>query len=613
MSAKMFGIAHFGLVCIVSGFVFPSNHKLFPRIGRGDFVLERSPNKDSDKDVSGTRVENLKTKSSRKDDGDIPAWLRPLLRREQVQSGTNNNNYDEPDEKLFDSFPFSIGGKNNKSKIWDSEMSPIVASLSGMINIEALMAAANIESEDDMESVHRDLAPSMDFDNVASETKNETATSQALPQLVFQDLTHSLDLSNVKNETGTSRVDKGPLTDALSFLDGSLRWEKFMPQIQNKDQTPKQLTTKSELALKNDKIEANKTVDADRILRDATRRLEFAVNSASSTFSPSAIQELVLRASKTLALREASGNLTLAAKIVFDEASKAPRATAKYTAELIEFANLTLAGGIKPLFHNYPTVKSVPSREWRQAIKKAAEYSMLCGGIYENTIPVTHSLAHSIVAKGKTSEIEWMITDSVQGSQDFNWNSDPEALLVRSFILRGFDASDEEVDREGLLNTICTASPVPLENSTILVHEGMLEIAQSLYSDLERYIELTAPTHKFVFAGHSIGGSLSVLLMAILSSRKSSSFVRDRVLRVFTFGSPPTFTIKSSSVEEKTSPIVPSKAPVESCAVLDVLQLPHDIVYGYCQPWDPILRLFTHYDPLYPLIDDLGEGKGYNS
>ena len=52
---------------------------------------------------------------------------------------------------------------------------------------------------------------------------------------------------------------------------------------------------------------------------------------------------------------------------------------------------------------------------------------------------------------------------------------------------------------------------------------------------------------------------------------------------------------------------------MESCAVLDVLQLPYDIVYGYCQPWDPILRLFTQYDPLYPLIDDLGEGKGYNS
>ena len=32
---------------------------------------------------------------------------------------------------------------------------------------------------------------------------------------------------------------------------------------------------------------------------------------------------------------------------------------------------------------------------------------------------------------------------------------------------------------------------------------------------------------------------------------------------------------------------------------------------GYSQPWDPVPRLFTQYDPLYPLVDDLGEGEIY--
>ena len=45
------------------------------------------------------------------------------------------------------------------------------------------------------------------------------------------------------------------------------------------------------------------------------------------------------------------------------------------------------------------------------------------------------------------------------------------------------------------------------------------------------------------------------------------------------------------------------------CAILDALDISPDLVYGYSQPWDPIPRLFTQYDPLYPLIDDLGEGK----
>lgn len=50
-------------------------------------------------------------------------------------------------------------------------------------------------------------------------------------------------------------------------------------------------------------------------------------------------------------------------------------------------------------------------------------------------------------------------------------------------------------------------------------------------------------------------------------------------------------------------------ASSESCTILKALKLPPDIVYGYAQPWDPIPRLFTKWDPLYPLIDDLGEGK----
>ena len=48
---------------------------------------------------------------------------------------------------------------------------------------------------------------------------------------------------------------------------------------------------------------------------------------------------------------------------------------------------------------------------------------------------------------------------------------------------------------------------------------------------------------------------------------------------------------------------------IETCAILDTLKLPQDIVMGYSQPWDPVPRLFTQYDPLYPLVDDLGEGE----
>ena len=48
----------------------------------------------------------------------------------------------------------------------------------------------------------------------------------------------------------------------------------------------------------------------------------------------------------------------------------------------------------------------------------------------------------------------------------------------------------------------------------------------------------------------------------------------------------------------------------QGCKILDVFGLPASLVYGAVQPWDPIPRLFSRIDGLYPLVDDLGvDGK----
>ena len=127
------------------------------------------------------------------------------------------------------------------------------------------------------------------------------------------------------------------------------------------------------------------------------------------------------------------------------------------------------------------------------------------GAIYEDTIPKTHIVEHSILAQGKTAEIGWMVTDSIQYEQDFRQDSiGSSPMLVRTFVIRGYDASDDEVDREGLLNDICTASPVILlenEMNLVKVHKGLLSMAQELLKELQSFIDLTSPSHKFVFTG----------------------------------------------------------------------------------------------------------------
>jgi hypothetical protein len=489
----------------------------------------------------------------------------------------------------FDSFPFSLGPTKSSDKtVWQNEMSPLVASISGMVNVEALLAAANETDE----ALMPDLQLTLPND---SQSNNQSSTTA---------------------------------TNIFPFLENALRWDELIPlpllqrniedltDILSSDDNVNLNVTFEDLVnlVPQESVAINDTstdiISSEQSLQDATQRLDVIINSVSSTFSPKTLQNLIIRASRAIAIQEASGNLTAAAYNIFEAAGNAPRATAQYTAELLQYANAVLAGGYEPLFRNYPSFKPIPAIEQRKKIVKAAEFAALSGAIYEDTVTKVHEMEHSIVAQGKTADIGWLVTDSVQILQQ-NFGGDVTSpKLVRTIVLRGYDASDEDVDREGLLNTICTATPVTLfqnDRSHVQVHEGMLYIANLLMREIEQYIDLTSPSHKIVFAGHSIGGSLSTLLMLLLTKSRGASFVRDKVLRVYTFGSPPIFSIDTTSNLKR---IASSEEGGDYCSILDAFGLPTSIVYSYNQPWDPIPRLFTPYDPLYPLIDDLGE-DGY--
>ena len=91
--------------------------------------------------------------------------------------------------------------------------------------------------------------------------------------------------------------------------------------------------------------------------------------------------------------------------------------------------------------------------------------------------------------------------------------------------------------------------------------------------------------------------------MILLAKSRGASFVRENILRVFTFGSPPIFSVDTTSNLKR---LANDEGRGDYCSILDAFDLPTSIVYSYLQPWDPIPRLFTRWDPLYPLIDDLG-------
>ena len=421
---------------------------------------------------------------------DFPAWLKALTRWNV--SDTPRSSSDASAQPFggspFDSFPFPIGGNRMNAGLLEVEMSPMVASLSGMVNVEALVAASN-ETDDEIDLLITEM----------------------------NELKRTIDTLEANRGVNGRGVGQNTSMTLFSFLDNALRWDDFSKNIQEltalipDDSNGMNVTFEEMVSMvpnndpfyeeldENDQVvesslRSNNAVTAEKILQDATQQLESLISATSSAFSPSAFQSLILRASNALAIQDASGNLTAAAY-----------GMAEYTTELVKFGNGVIVGGYSTLFRNYPSLRSIPVQQQRQKVIKAAEFATLSGAIYENTILNTHSVEHSIIAQGKTADIFWMVTDSIQYERDFGKSSEKNPTLVRTFILRGYDASDEEVDREGLLNVICTASPVSIlknEDTLVQVHEGMLSIAQELFRELESYIDMTSPSHKIVFTGY---------------------------------------------------------------------------------------------------------------
>ena len=257
------------------------------------------------------------------------------------------------------------------------------------------------------------------------------------------------------------------------------------------------------------------------------------------------------------------------------------RSTTKYTTELVSSLNAVLTKGYVgdlSLYQNYNSVQKIKVQN-RPCIEFASQMAKLSGAIYQNTIQECHAIHHAIVKNGTTANVNWLITDSISYSGDLDGEGETP-ILTRTITLRGFDASDELVDREELLLDICNAEKIQLSNyNSIFVHAGLFKIAQEIYQDVKPYLENLAPTHAIVLNGHSIGGALSNLILICMTLDKGNLYVQQRVKRVYNFGSPPVVVNMAQAFEDGI------EYDEYDCSVLEGLGLPHDLVYAYVNPW----------------------------
>jgi len=220
-----------------------------------------------------------------------------------------------------------------------------------------------------------------------------------------------------------------------------------------------------------------------------------------------------------------------------------------------------------PLFGNFSTARRVEPYEYDNVVFKGAEMGGLAGAIYEeDTVSSCHKLGHSLVANGTTANVVWMVTDAVMdidqhtsayrhhGDDDSTIDTSSSVAMIRTITIRGFDASDESVDREAVLNDICTATPEPMDDATtnkVVFHKGLLSIARQIYADTKIYIDWMSPNHRIILNGHSVGGSLSILMLLLITNERGVDYVLDRIFRVYSHGSPPVAFMNTTIVKSE--------------------------------------------------------------
>ena len=79
-----------------------------------------------------------------------------------------------------------------------------------------------------------------------------------------------------------------------------------------------------------------------------------------------------------------------------------------------------------------------------------------------------------------------------------------------------------------------------------------------------------------------------------LRTKYAASFVREKVLRVFTFGSPPVVALKASRTVNKRNDSQSHTGCTSECSVLIACGLPSSLVYGFVQPWVSVCVCVCH-------------------
>ena len=138
----------------------------------------------------------------------------------------------------------------------------------------------------------------------------------------------------------------------------------------------------------------------------------------------------------------------------------------------------------------------------------------------------------TLMAEGETNCTRWYVCDKSDGAN---------ATTQRWVVVRGAAWNNENVDRVRLSTQIGKAWPSPLHEGKdappVVVHTGVKEMADEFWPDVSPWITSLPDGAWMCFTGHSLGGSMAMLLMAWSKLRLGMSL--GVMEPCWTFGSPP--------------------------------------------------------------------------
>ena len=230
---------------------------------------------------------------------------------------------------------------------------------------------------------------------------------------------------------------------------------------------------------------------------------------------------------------------------------------------------------------------------------KAALTARLSNYCYKNNLKeLLESDGYSLVYEKYTSVTRVYIADRKIGFDEMK----KEDIVERTIVARGAVwGDDQNVDRIRLSNQISKVWPTQVHPDVpVGCHTGVYEMTEEFFNEITPYIkgpDVGEEVKKLTFCGHSLGGSIAMILAAWTKLRLDVDCVKMKV-NVHTYGSPNVLALdmsllnKMEKEEKETFRGYPKSA-------LDAIGLEESALRAHVLSNDIVPRMWLSHDPVF--------------